>query len=261
MVIGIDELDKIVDSESAERFINEIKAVFGVPGCLYLVSMSEDALLEFEKKSLGFRSAFDSAFDDMIRVDTFSLEDTREMLLRRIAGIGDPFILLCYIFSGGLPRDVLRIARTLVEARTSGLATLGDILEFLLSREIVDVKRGFLAARRLRDAPVDDTSIIGSLLDDRWPGRDAHALLASATPKLSDQSCGLYAALYFLGTAAELVVKSSVDSAASLYFVSGISQDGVNDMATARGLLSADPDVAIELVRASRAKLGLGPID
>ena len=67
VVIGIDELDKITNTQSAERFLNEIKAVFGIRDCVYLISTSEDALFQFEKKSLGFRSAFDSAFDDIIK--------------------------------------------------------------------------------------------------------------------------------------------------------------------------------------------------
>ena len=44
VVIGIDEVDKIRDSDRAEAFLNDIKAIFGVPGCLYLVSLSEDAM-------------------------------------------------------------------------------------------------------------------------------------------------------------------------------------------------------------------------
>jgi hypothetical protein len=44
VVIGIDEVDKIRDSDRAEAFLNDVKAIFGVPGCLYLVSLSEDAM-------------------------------------------------------------------------------------------------------------------------------------------------------------------------------------------------------------------------
>src|SRR5262249_29054834 len=37
IVLAIDELDKISDPEDAHRFLNEIKGIFGIPHCLYLV--------------------------------------------------------------------------------------------------------------------------------------------------------------------------------------------------------------------------------
>ncbi|MFD0201249.1 MULTISPECIES: hypothetical protein [Saccharothrix] len=40
VVIGIDELDRIGTGEPARRLLNEIKAVFDVQGCYYLVSVS-----------------------------------------------------------------------------------------------------------------------------------------------------------------------------------------------------------------------------
>src|SRR5207248_2832584 len=42
-MIGIDELDKISVPEEAEMFLNEIKAIFGIPRCYFLISISEDA--------------------------------------------------------------------------------------------------------------------------------------------------------------------------------------------------------------------------
>ena len=47
VVIGIDELDKLRTADSVEDFLNDIKGVFGVPGCYYLVSVSEDAAAGF----------------------------------------------------------------------------------------------------------------------------------------------------------------------------------------------------------------------
>jgi len=35
VIICIDEMDKIRDSDRAEQFLNNIKAIFDVPGCLY----------------------------------------------------------------------------------------------------------------------------------------------------------------------------------------------------------------------------------
>jgi hypothetical protein len=36
--IGIEELDKIDSISDAYKFMNEIKVLFGIPGCFFLVS-------------------------------------------------------------------------------------------------------------------------------------------------------------------------------------------------------------------------------
>ena len=43
VVIGIDELDKLESGVKAKQFLNDIKGIFGVRGCYFLVSVSEDA--------------------------------------------------------------------------------------------------------------------------------------------------------------------------------------------------------------------------
>ena len=45
--IGIDELDKIESREDAYRFMNEMKVLFGIQNCFFLVSVSEDAMSAF----------------------------------------------------------------------------------------------------------------------------------------------------------------------------------------------------------------------
>lgn len=75
VLIGIDELDRISDGSQAEKFINELKAVFNVPRCFFLVSVSEDALADFELSAMGMRTAFDSSFDTVVRVDYMGFKD------------------------------------------------------------------------------------------------------------------------------------------------------------------------------------------
>jgi hypothetical protein len=55
LFIGIDELDKLKSDEEAERFLNEIKILFGLPGCYYFVSISESALARFEPRLAAAR--------------------------------------------------------------------------------------------------------------------------------------------------------------------------------------------------------------
>ena len=54
--IGVDELDKIGSAEQAERFLNEIKGIFGIPYLYFIVSVSDDALTAFERRGLPLQN-------------------------------------------------------------------------------------------------------------------------------------------------------------------------------------------------------------
>ena len=68
VVIGIDELDKLESGVKAERFLNDIKGIFGIRECYFLVSVSEDAAASFDRRGLPFRDVFDTCFDSVITV-------------------------------------------------------------------------------------------------------------------------------------------------------------------------------------------------
>ena len=72
ITIAIDELDKFADPVQAHEFVNEVKTVFGVNSCVFLVSVSDDALASFERRGIPVRDALDSAFAAMIAVAPFS---------------------------------------------------------------------------------------------------------------------------------------------------------------------------------------------
>ena len=112
LFIGIDELDKIGSDEEAELFLNEIKAIFGINGCFYLVSVSDNAMSSFERRGLPFRDVFDSTFDEIVRIERFRYAQSRQLIKRRTI-MPEPFSALCHCVSGGLPRDLIRAARTL----------------------------------------------------------------------------------------------------------------------------------------------------
>jgi hypothetical protein len=119
LIIGIDELDKLKSESSARQFVNDIKAIFNIPNCFYLMSVSENAISNFERRGMPFRDEFDSAFDDIRRVDYLTLEGSRHLLGRRVLGLPEAFLCLCYVLSAGLPRDLIRVARTMLDyART-----------------------------------------------------------------------------------------------------------------------------------------------
>jgi len=113
VIIGIDELDKIGSDEQAHRFLNEIKALFYLEKCFYLISVSESAMSSFERRGLPFRDVFDSSFDEIIYVDYLDLDKAQRLLRRRAIGVPVPFLDFCHCMAGGLPRDLVRIFRSL----------------------------------------------------------------------------------------------------------------------------------------------------
>ncbi len=117
VVIGIDELDKLESDQAAREFLNNIKGVFGVPGCYYLVSVSEDAMSAFERRGLPLRDVFDSSFDEIQRIGYLTLAESRRVLESRVTGVPVPFQCLCHCLAGGLPRDLIRVMRKLVHER------------------------------------------------------------------------------------------------------------------------------------------------
>lgn len=143
IVIGIDEMDKIESDELANKFLNDLKAVFGLENCFWLVSVSQNAMSAFERRGLPFRDVFDSSFDVIVEVDYLDLDDSKLLLQRRAIGMNVPFLCLCHCLSGGLPRDLIRVARELLErSRVRGA-----------SQELTDLTRALITAdmdRKLR---------------------------------------------------------------------------------------------------------------
>lgn len=158
VVIAIDELDKITSAERAQTFINEIKGIFGVPGCLYIVSVSDDALVTFEHSALGVRDAFDTAFDELVRLEYLSLADSLALLHSRVIGIPEPFGWLCHCLSGGLPRELLRLLRRVADHRHLRPApTLAEVCESLVGEDLAMRSREFriMASRLTGRAPAE----------------------------------------------------------------------------------------------------------
>lgn len=178
VLIGIDEVDKILDGERAEAFLNDIKAVFGVPGCLYLVSLSEDALAVFARRTLSIRSAFDSAFDELMAVPPMTYRNSEELLIKRVAGLPRPFIALCHVLAGGLPRDLVRAARGLISAARGGKEiTLPELARTLVRRELDSLRQASLGRLATRPGTGD---LLNSLHGQEWPGTEPRHLLVAA---------------------------------------------------------------------------------
>ena len=219
LVIGIDEIDKMPPDE-AEKFINQVKALFGTENCLTLVSVSDDALTNFEQRAFSVRDAFDTAFDDIVRVEPLDHSAVHELLTRRVSGVPDTYVALCYVLSGGLPRECLRVARTMVRFKHGSSSSVvkrpfqtADFAKELVRREVEVLKKALLA-RGLPQRPAPeaestglpvDQDVRGVFLDD-WPVLTAEELL-----RIGDQwwreadSLSTYAAQFrFLGAVLRL---------------------------------------------------------
>jgi hypothetical protein len=146
IVIGIDEIDRIGSLDHAERFIGEIKAIFGVEKCFFLVAVAEDVGSIFAQRALAGRSILENAFDDIIVVEPLSLQETSDLLLKRVPGFTDSFVYLVHALSGGLPRELIRVTRRLVEVNgelnnTLRTPRLEELAFALVREELVEAIR------------------------------------------------------------------------------------------------------------------------
>jgi hypothetical protein len=168
VVIGIDEVDKIRDSDRAEAFLNDVKAIFGVPGCLYLVSLSEDAMAGFARRTPSIQGTFDSAFDELLSVGPMSYRHSEQLLFKRVTGVPRPFIALCHVLAGGLPRDLVRAARALIDVTpATGEKPLPDTAGDLVRRELESLRQ--VSVRQLAEN-AGSSSLLAALHDRQWPG-------------------------------------------------------------------------------------------
>src|SRR5260370_6905383 len=79
-----------------------------------MVSVSDDALNAFERRGLPLRDAFDSSFDEILRVNACSFFGSGRLRYRRVIGLTEPYVPLCHCLAGGLARHVIRAARQVV---------------------------------------------------------------------------------------------------------------------------------------------------
>lgn len=147
VLIAIDELDKIASDEKAQQFLNDIKALFGIPNCFYLITVSDNAMSTFARRGLPIRDAFDSALDEIVRVEHMDLDTAQKLLAGRVIGLPIPFLAFCYCFSAGLPRDLIRSCRDVFEhAERSGSRDLPVISRNIFREDLKAKIEGSITA-------------------------------------------------------------------------------------------------------------------
>jgi hypothetical protein len=265
VIIGIDEVDKIRDSDRAEAFLNDVKAVFGVSGCLYLVTLSEDAMAEFARRAPSIRSTFDSAFDELVAVGPMTYRHSEQLLSKRVTGVPRPFIALCHVLAGGLPRDLVRTARALIDVTpASGEKPLPDTASDLIRRELESLRQ---ASVRQFAENAGDGLLLAALHDRNWPGTtpgqftDAALQMASAARAAESdrarQLCQeLVVSLSFYATVLE-----SFGSAALGHLVTCLKDRDhaiIDDLAAARYAMRVNAGLAHQLLEQYRLNNGIG---
>jgi hypothetical protein len=190
VIICVDEMDKIRDSDRAEQFLNDIKAIFDVPGCLYLVSISEDAMTVFASQTPAIRTAFDSAFDEIISVAPMTFKEAQELLDLRVTGVPRPFLALCHVLAGGVPRELIRAARALIHVAGGPGSEVLDLPR--VTRRLIKVRCEVMRQEAILQLSRSGASegILLPLHRPHWPGRDPGDLapddLEKAATELND---------------------------------------------------------------------------
>jgi hypothetical protein len=107
LLIGIDGLDKRDPGADIDQTLFELRQFLTAQGCRYLIALTENS---------DPRASFHSSLiDATVRCELWTVDDARNLIERRAVGLPDAFAALCFTASGGLPRDMLRITRFVVD--------------------------------------------------------------------------------------------------------------------------------------------------
>ena len=270
VIIGIDELDKIGSADRAQAFLNDIKSVFGIDQCYFLVSVSEDALANFERRGLPLRDAFDSALDDVVLVNPLDYPSSLKLIRGRVVGLSEPYAALAYCLSGGLPRDMIRWVRTFIVNGEDHGFDLSEIAAAVLAD---DVKRKAWASmleltRHSGNGNAEAVRLVGQLkisADPEWLLAQCEERLAlfCREPRENSSVDGsvtlneIAAYFYFIATIRQIFI-----SDLNAHDFEGLARDApvgtFYQLALARQLFASDLYAAIREISLFRAANGMG---
>lgn len=292
LVIGIDEMDQIEDAQSANIFLTELSSVFGTSHSVYLISISPGTLAAGGQRMVPLKTASNGIFDDIVWVEPLDMPSAGNLLDRRVTGLPAAFIALCYVLSGGLPKDLLRIARAIFTVKSDGPngRELVDVAGNVINDELSALERramaqatsleipaapDLLGVLSVHDRPMGDTENSGrssqsidikTIMDNLsqlWAEKarqhftDAHGRIAALTAEICDS---LLAGLYFLQTVHELFT-TEPDLVTKLAACRVGRTFKFNDDTSLRGLASArttlgvNPYLAAEIIQDTRKAL------
>lgn len=267
IAIAIDELDKLASAHDAIAAVNGLKDLFHIPNTHFIVSVSEDAMRRFTMRGIPFRDVFDSSFDTIVKIQPLSPDDALKILARRVEGFPASVALFCYAWSGALPRDLIRTARSCVNIvkRAEQPVSVAELAPKIIRRDIADAI---------------DNAVIKNLGSKHAPGMGGllalrHQIRDETIPLEAVMSAGKLeeAAGFADGMPKDnimlrrLSVYIEIGSAISQYFSDGITTllrddfdrvlDVVGDLASAKAALAVYPPEAEWFLSRARANMGL----
>ncbi|WP_282704234.1 P-loop NTPase fold protein [Streptomyces sp. CC219B] len=164
VVIAIDELDRLGDAATARKFLGQIKAIFGIKGVYYLVSVAEDVGAAFVRRGLPHRDVTDSSLDDLLYLQPRTVAESRSLLAVRAPSLTQPYVLLLHALSGGIPRDLIRYARRLIEVHHwTDRKELKDLAPTMILEELADTLEGFRTLLAMKDWTADGAPLLNRL--------------------------------------------------------------------------------------------------
>jgi hypothetical protein len=286
LIIGIDEMDHIAQADDACKFLDEISALFGTTSCIYLIAVSPGTLAAVNQRTVALKTSSAGLFDEMVWVDALPFHEAAVFLDGIVSAMPAAMIALCYALSGGLPRELSRIARAVVGAAKPGSPYL--TVE-RATRVVTDAEIEAFTHRAMANATSLDNGAAFDLLtplsklvrqltredqsdDGDYPppqdllnlevlaeARRLWAIEFSAETAVTGEIVHSYlASVYFLITVRELFENRA--NQVNLLFnpekwENKPDPPGLRDLVDARAALSVSPRLAVSLVNEARAHL------
>ena len=144
IMIAIDEVDRIGSLEYAKKFIDEIKPIFGVSNCFFLVAATEDIGSAFTQRPGERPSILGNVFNDKCNVIPLNFKEARDLLRMRVPEFTDSYTFLVLALSGGLPRELIQAACRLVDLKqelnsnSSRYPSREDLTFMLIKQELCE---------------------------------------------------------------------------------------------------------------------------
>jgi hypothetical protein len=132
-------------------------------------------------------------FDEKSFVGPMTYKQSEQLLLKRVTCVPRPFLALCYVLAGGLPRDLVRAVRALIDVTLPhDEKSLPEITRALVRRELESVRQ---ASFRQLAENAGPGSLLTELYGRRGPGEkpdeleDAALRLATAAWDVESDAC------------------------------------------------------------------------
>jgi hypothetical protein len=176
-----------------------------------------------------------------------------------------PFTALCHVLAGGLPRELVRTARALIDVTPArGEKALPDTASNLIRRELESLRQA--SVRQFAENAGND-SLLASLHDRNWPGTtprqfaDAALQVASAARAAETDPARhlcqeLVVSLSFYATALEAFGPAAL--ARLVTCLKDRNHAVIDDLAAARYAMRINPGLAHRLLEQYRLKNRIG---